>query len=188
VQRCKDRKTVVFLPLIKTIREFNQILESRGFWVVEVNDDSNERAEIIKDFDEGEYDIHCNSMLLTEGWDCQSVDCSIVLSPTKVRSVYSQIVDSGTRLYPGKKYLLLLDLLWHTEHHELCHPVHLRATSYGVARKMTENIEEAGCPVDIEVAEAKVAQDVVADREESLAKLLQKIKHSKKKLVDPLQF
>ena len=27
-------------------------------------------------------------MLLTEGWDCPSVDCIIVLRPTKVRSLY----------------------------------------------------------------------------------------------------
>lgn len=37
----------------------------------------------------------CNSMLLTEGWDCPSVDCVIVLRPTKVRSLYSQMVDAG---------------------------------------------------------------------------------------------
>ncbi len=45
----------------------------------------------------------CNSMLLTEGWDCPSVDCVVVLRPTKVRSLYSfQMVGRGTRLSPGK--------------------------------------------------------------------------------------
>ena len=48
-------------------------------------------------------------MLLTEGWDCPSVDCVVVLRPTKVRSLYSQMVGRGTRLSPGKKDLLLLD-------------------------------------------------------------------------------
>ncbi|MCM3038807.1 hypothetical protein M3201_03710 [Paenibacillus motobuensis] len=31
-------------------------------------------------------------MLLTEGWDCSRVDCVVVLRPTKVRSLYSQMV------------------------------------------------------------------------------------------------
>ena len=57
-------------------------------------------------------------MLLTEGWDCPSVDCVVVLRPTKVRSLYSQMVGRGTRLSPGKKDLLLLDFLWLTDRHE----------------------------------------------------------------------
>ena len=54
---------------------------------------------------------------------------------------------------------------------------------------MTENLEkEAGMPVDIEEAEKKASEDVVAQREESLAKQLAEMKRRKKKLVDPLQF
>lgn len=52
---------------------------------------------------------------------------------------------------------------------------------------MTENIEAAGCPVDIEEAEKKASEDVVAQREESLAKQLAEMRSRKRKLVDPLQ-
>jgi hypothetical protein len=98
------------------------------------------------------------------------------------------MVGRGTRLYPGKEYLLLLDFLWHSERHELCHPAHLICENEEVAQKMTENIEQAGCPVDIEEAEVKASEDVVAAREEALAKLLKEMRTRKKKLVDPLQF
>jgi hypothetical protein len=77
---------------------------------------------------------------------------------------------------------------WHTEKHELCHPAHLICESPEVAQKMTENIEAAGCPMDLEEAEQKALSDVVADREEALAKKLAEMKHRKRKLVDPLQF
>ena len=63
----------------------------------------------------------------TEGWDCPSVDCIVVLRPTKSRSLYCQMVGRGTRLNPGKTELLLLDFLWLTEKHELCRPAHLIA-------------------------------------------------------------
>ena len=54
---------------------------------------------------------------------------------------------------------------------------------------MTENLaESAGCPVDIEEAESKASEDVVAQREESLAKQLSEMKKRKRKLVDPLQY
>lgn len=185
---CKDRKTVVFLPLIKTSQKFRDILNSKGFRAAEVNGNSEDRAQVLSDFDSGKYNVLCNSMLLTEGWDCPSVDCVIVLRPTKVRSLYCQMVGRGTRLAPGKDHLLLLDFLWHTERHELCRPAHLICQNEEVARKMTENIAEAGCPVDIEEAEEKASYDVVAQREEALAKQLAEMKKRKRSLVDPLQF
>lgn len=186
---CKDRKTVVFLPLVKTSQKFKDILNEKGFCAAEVNGESRDRAEVLEAFDRGDYNVLCNSMLLTEGWDCPSVDCVIVLRPTKVRSLYSQMVGRGTRLCEGKDHLLLLDFLWHTERHELCHPADLICEKKEVAQKMTENLEQAaGTLVDLEEAEKKASEDVIAEREESLAKQLAEMKHRKKKLVDPLQF
>lgn len=186
---CVDRKTVVFLPLVKTSQKFMNILNENGFQAAEVNGDSKDRSEVLKDFENDRYNVLCNSMLLTEGWDCPSVDCIVVLRPTKVRSLYSQMVGRGTRLSPGKKELLLLDFLWHTERHELCHPASLICENEEVAKKMTENLEKmAGCPIDLEEAEEKASNDVIAQREEALAKVLAEMKRRKRKLVDPLQF
>lgn len=185
---CRDKKTVVFLPLVKTSQKFRDILNGHGFQAAEVNGDSQDRSEVLEAFEKGNYNVLCNSMLLTEGWDCPSVDCVVVLRPTKVRSLYCQMVGRGTRLSPGKDHLLLLDFLWHTERHELCHPASLICQDEEVAQQMTKNIEEAGCPVDIEEAEKTAAEDVVAQREEALAKQLDEMKRRKGRLVDPLQF
>ena len=185
---CADRKTVVFLPLVKTSQKFRDILCSRGFRAAEVNGESPDRAEILAAFDRGEYNVLCNSMLLTEGWDCPSVNCVVVLRPTKVRSLYSQMVGRGTRLFPGKTDLLLLDFLWHTERHELCRPAHLVCETAEVAESMTESAAEQGGPVDILEAAEQAESDVVQQREESLAKQLAEMKSRKRRLVDPLQF
>jgi superfamily II DNA or RNA helicase len=183
-----DRKIVVFLPLVKTSQKFTNILNRIGFRAAEVNGESQDRAEVLADFDAGKYNVLCNSMLLTEGWDCPSVDCVVVLRPTKVRSLYSQMVGRGTRLHPGKTELLLLDFLWHTERHELCHPAHLIAENEEIAAAMTKQIEEAGIPLDLEAVEKQATEDVVAQREEALAKQLAEMKRRKRALVDPLQF
>lgn len=188
---CSNKKTVVFLPLVKTSQKFRDILNNHGFKAAEVNGDSKDRAEILEAFDKDQYNVLCNSMLLTEGWDCPSVDCIVVLRPTKVRSLYCQMVGRGTRLSleTNKDHLLLLDFLWHTERHELCHPASLICESAEVAQKMTENMEkDAGCVIDIEEAEKTASEDVVAQREEALAKQLSEMKRRKKRLVDPLQF
>lgn len=85
---CRDRKTVVFLPLVAISQKFRDILNAHGFSAAEVNGNSSDRAEVLRDFETGKYNVLCNSMLLTEGWDCPAVDCVIVLRPTKIRSLY----------------------------------------------------------------------------------------------------
>ena len=188
-EHCMNRKTVVFLPLIATSQKFRDILEKRGFRAAEVNGDSEDRAEILADFEAGKYNVLCNSMLLTEGWDCPSVDCIVVLRPTKVRGLYCQMVGRGTRLSPGKDHLLLLDFLWMTEKHELCRPASLICDSADVAEQMTKILEEnAGEEMELEETEKKASEDVVAQREEALAKELAAMRTRKRKLVDPLQF
>ena len=186
---CDDRKTVVFLPLIATSQKFCAILNSNGFHAAEVNGNSEDRAEVLADFESGKYNVLCNSMLLTEGWDCPSVDCVIVLRPTKVRALYCQMVGRGTRLCDGKDHLLLLDFLWHTERHELCRPAHLICDSEETAKQMTADLtENAGCPVDVTEAAQTAEKETVAKREEALKKQFEKYKTRKRNLVDPLEY
>ena len=188
-KHCKNRKTVVFLPLVKTSQKFRDILNSHGFRAAEVNGMSADREQVLQDFANNKYNVLCNSMLLTEGWDCPDVDCVIVLRSTKVRALYCQMVGRGTRLAPGKDHLLLLDFLWHTEKHELCRPACLICEDAEVQQKMTENLEAAiGVPIDLEIAEQQASSDVVADRESRLAEQLEAVKMRKSKLVDPLQY
>ena len=182
----KDRKIVVFLPLIETSQKFCKMLIERGFNAAEVNGNSKDRNEITEDFASGKYNVLCNSMLLTEGWDCPSVDCVIVLRPTKSRALYTQMIGRGTRLCEGKDHLLVLDFLWHYEKHSLCRPAHLIAKSDDVAIKMTEILETSS--MGLEEAEKEAERDVLAEREASLAKELAAMRKKKAKLVDPLQF
>lgn len=185
---CKGRKTLVFLPLISMSQRFCAMLNDAGLSAAEVNGYSEDRAAILEDFDAGRYDVLCNSMLLTEGWDCPSVDCIVVLRPTKIRSLYQQMVGRGMRLSPGKEHLLLLDFLWMTERHDLCKPSSLFAKDAKIASLIDQNVEESGSEVDLMEAEQQAERDVLAEREETLARELAEMRNRKRKLVDPLQY
>lgn len=185
--RCRDRKTVVFLPLVRISQMFCEMLKKHGFRAMEVNGESQDRAEVLKAFDDGKINVLCNSMLLTEGWDCPSVDCVVVLRPTKVRGLYQQMVGRGTRLCEGKKDLLLLDFLWLTARHDLCRPSALVAKSEEIAEKINRAIE-IGEEVDLMDQEEKAETDVLEERKKALARQLEEQKRKKAKLVDPLQY
>lgn len=185
---CKDRKTVVFLPLIATSQKFCRMLNDVGLRAAEVNGNSDDRAEVLKDFEDGKYDVLCNSMLLTEGWDCPSVDCIVILRPTKVRSLYQQMVGRGMRLFPGKENLLLLDFLWMTQRHDLCKPSSLISKDDVIAKKIDRQMQDNTDGIDLIDSEEQAERDVLAEREESLARQLAEMRGRKRKLVDPIQY
>ena len=184
---CRGRKTVVFLPLIATSQKFCRMLNDVGMRAAEVNGMSDDRSKILAEFENGMYDVLCNSMLLTEGWDCPAVDCIVILRPTKVRSLYQQMVGRGMRLFPGKENLLLLDFLWLTERHDLCRPSALIAKDANIAAMMDENLRNDE-EVDILEAEEDAERDVLREREEALARELAAMRSKKKKLVDPIHY
>lgn len=185
---CRGRKTVVFLPLVNTSQRFTALLNRYGLRACEVNGNSPDRAELLQDFEGGKYDVLCNSMLLTEGWDCPAVDCVVVLRPTKVRGLYQQMVGRGMRLHPGKEHLLLLDFLWMTERHDLCKPSSLISRDADIAAKIDEQIRDLEDGVDLIEAEETAERDILAEREEALAKQLAEMRKRKRRLVDPLQY
>jgi len=185
---CEGRKTVVFLPLIAASQKFCKMLNDVGLRAVEVNGNSDDRAQVLSDFKNGKYDVLCNSMLLTEGWDCPSVDCIVILRSTKIHSLYQQMVGRGMRLSPGKDHLLLLDSLWMTARHDLCRPSALLSKDEIIAQKMDEALRMNQDSFDLIEAEEQAERDVLAEREAALARELSEMRQRKRKLVDPLQY
>ena len=189
---CKGRHTVVFLPLVAISQMFRDILNTKGFKAAEVNGNTKNREEILQDFADGKIDVLVNSMLLTEGWDCPIVDCIIPLRPTKIRSLYAQMVGRGTRLYPGKDHLLILDFLWMTGRHDLVHPADIICKKEETAKAVTEELErlsESGEETDLFEAEIEAENKAIEQRKASLTKALEEAEKQRKqkRLVDPLE-
>lgn len=191
-ERCHDRKTIVFTPLIATSRKMLSIFGEEGVVEVrEVNGESPDRADTLQWFSDAPPGcVLLNSMLLTEGYDEPSVDCIVVLRATKVRALFVQMLGRGTRLAPNKKNLLLLDFLWLTASHDLCRPACLLSDNPEVCETITKKQESKGCaelelsPETLEDAQS----ETVRKREDALAKRLAAQSRKKGKLFDALQF
>lgn len=179
----KDRKVVVFLPLVSIAKEFCEILLEEGLNAREVNGNSPDRKEVLEWFDRaGAGSVLCNAMLLTEGWDCPSVDCVVVLRPTKIRSLYVQMIGRGTRPAPEKKDLLILDFLWMSQKHDLCKPADLSTDTAEDKEAVTKQ------SVDEEIDLFDAASDAVEARRKKLAEELAANQRKKARLIDPLQW
>ncbi len=155
----RHRKILAFLPLVSLSRDFAALCCERGLRAEHVDGTSEDRREILARFSRGETRVLSNAMLLTEGYDEPSIDCVVCLRPTKVRSLYSQIVGRGTRLAVGKDHLLLLDFLWMSEEHSLVKPANLIASDPEEANAITAALGFEG---DLEEAKEKADVDRAA--------------------------
>ncbi len=182
-----NRKTLVFLPLVRTSKLFVDLCHRAGLTAEHIDGTSSNRKEILDAYGRGEFQILCNSMLLTEGFDEPSVSCVICLRPTKIRALYSQIIGRGTRIHPGKENLLVLDFLWMTEKHSLVRPAHLVAPSEEIAQQMVAMAEEAAAE-DLEQDLMDMVTDAKEARERKLAAELDANAQRKSKLIDPIEF
>lgn len=61
----------------------------------------DEREEILERFTSGQTSVIANCGVLTEGFDCPSVEVIFMARPTKSRSLYTQMVGRATRPLPG---------------------------------------------------------------------------------------
>ena len=176
----RHRKTLVFLPLIAVSKRFAQMCRDRGLLAEHVDGQTTERQAALERFKRDETRILTNAMLLTEGYDEPSIDCVVCLRPTKIRALYSQIIGRGTRIWPGKDHLLVLDFLWQAEELSLMRPANLIAEDDTDAKALTDKLGAEG---DLEEAR----EEVNADRTRSLTERLNENRSRSGSVLDPLE-
>lgn len=179
------RKTLVFLPLIRTSVMFREICRAEGLSAEHVDGGLSCRREVLRRFADREFDVLCNAMLLTEGYDDPAIDCVVVLRPSQSRPLFAQMIGRGTRIAPGKTNLLLLDFLWLHEKHSLIRPAHLVASSEEIAEEMIGALEAGGGEErDLE----DLSLEVCAQREEKLRAELAANSRRKGRTIDAVEF
>lgn len=184
------RKIIAFLPLIETSKKFARICNEIGLPAVHIDGESPDADRIKEDYAlNGMGTVLTNSQLLAEGYDCDTIDCVVDLSPTKSRARYAQRVGRGTRIHPHKTNLLLLDFLWNHKKHHICRPSSLVAKTKEEAELIDIEIAEvqggrAGFAGDLEQMILPVNLDTVvsetqAKREAALRAKLEKLSTKK---------
>jgi superfamily II DNA or RNA helicase len=189
IANLRDRKIICFLPLVQTSKRFTDILKSKGMTACHIDGQSPDRSDILADYHNGKYQVLCNAMLLTEGYDEPTVDCVVVLRPTRSRPLYAQMIGRGTRILDGtidgletieerkqaiaasaKKNLIVLDFLWLHARHDLARPASLVAKTKTQEEAVTDILLNGEAAKDL----AEALEDAIAEREAALASELAK--------------
>ncbi len=180
-----NEKHLVFTPLIASSKLCAEILNRKGMKTLHLDGKSDGIDDGIAAYERGEYQCLTNSLLMTEGVNIPCVSCITNLRATKSRTLYSQIIGRGTRLYEGKRALTVLDFMWHTKKHLLCRPANLVAESAQVQEIMERKYRGGGKLNIIEAHE--VADDMVQRGMTSLVREIRQHEHKKRELINPLE-
>ena len=112
LQFAKGKKAICFNVnvehSIKQTEDFNR----RGVRAVHVdgNTPKEQRAQILRDFKDGFFEVLCNVGITTTGFDEPSVECIILNRRTKSLPLYLQMNGRGSRLFPGKDHFVTIDM------------------------------------------------------------------------------
>ncbi len=122
VELAGTRKTVVFTVDVAHTEALAEVINryrpGAAQWLSGRVSDGR-RRDVLDAFRRGEFQFLANCALLTEGWDEPDLSCVAVARPTKSRALYAQMVGRGTRLYPHKRDLLVLDFVGNASNHRL---------------------------------------------------------------------
>lgn len=186
------RRTLVFLPLIKTCETFNTIARDIGLSADYVFGQDPDRDAKLQRFRNWEFDVLANSMLLTRGVDIPAVDCIVPCRPTKSITLYFQMVGRGTRIAEGKTDCLLMDFLYQASKKLVCRPAHLVAKNDEEVEQITQLTQEpaAGLPNEVaaELDLLGLVQTATSQREEALRKKLEEHKNKQAQTISAEEF
>jgi ATP-dependent helicase IRC3 len=161
LEHAAGRKALVFTPTVRVAREMAEAFARENIAAASIDGEMplDERRKILAAYRRGDVRVISNCAVLTEGFDEPTIDCIFIARPTRSRSLYIQCIGRGTRPYPGKSDLLLIDLIGATTRHDLM-------TAPGVLGLPARQLAERGVVATVE------AQDVEQARIEQHGRLV----------------
>lgn len=107
------KKTVIFCASVDHAAEIAKLLRDSGVKAEAVSgrDRVEVREKILKDYENGSTNVLCACDLLNEGWDSPHTTVLFMARPTMSKTIYLQQLGRGTRRYPGKEDLLVVDFV-----------------------------------------------------------------------------
>jgi ATP-dependent helicase IRC3 len=119
IKQGENRRTLVFTVDIEHAEKLAQAFRDRGIEADHVWGEDKERKDKLDAFRTGKIQVLCNCNVLVEGYDDPGISCVVLARPTTSGILFTQMVGRGTRLYPGKIDLIVLDVVDGTSKHSL---------------------------------------------------------------------
>jgi ATP-dependent helicase IRC3 len=113
------RRTLCFTVDIEHAKAQAQAFRDRGIEAEAVWGEDPHRKMKLEAFRAGTIRVLCNCNVLVEGFNDPGIECVLLARPTTSGVLFTQMVGRGTRLFPGKLDLIVIDVVDGTSKHTL---------------------------------------------------------------------
>lgn len=110
-KKLSDKFGIIFCINIAHAKEMANLLKEKGISAESIDGKDKKREEKIKDYMEFKVQFLCTCSLLTEGWDAPHTSIIVMARPTLSKVLYTQQLGRGTRRFPGKEALYVIDVV-----------------------------------------------------------------------------
>ena len=111
VDKLAGKSGIIFCVSVAHAKEMAGLLKSKGISAQSVDGQDKERKDKIEKYMEKKIQFLCTCSLLNEGWDAPHTSVIVMARPTMSKVLYTQQLGRGTRKYPGKEALYVIDVV-----------------------------------------------------------------------------
>lgn len=102
---------LIFCVNVRHAENLASAMKARGLSCESVSGRDARSSKKIRDYQEGRIQFLTSCSLLNEGWDSPRTSVLVMARPTMSRVLYTQQLGRGTRKFPGKEALYVIDVV-----------------------------------------------------------------------------
>ncbi len=102
---------LIFCVSVNHAESIAKRMKEHGISAEAVSGKNKKSFEYIDGYEKGDIQFLCTCSLITEGWDSPRTSIIVMARPTMSKVLYLQQLGRGTRKYPGKEALYVIDVV-----------------------------------------------------------------------------
>ena len=105
------KQGIVFCVSVKHAESLAKLMKKHKISAMAVSGKDTKSTAYIQDYQDGKIQFLTTCSLLSEGWDSPQTSIIVMARPTMSKVLYTQQLGRGTRKYPGKEALYVIDVV-----------------------------------------------------------------------------
>ncbi|WP_410509320.1 DEAD/DEAH box helicase [Methanosarcina hadiensis] len=102
---------LIFCVSVAHAESLARRMREQGISARAVSGKNRKSMDYIREYEDEKIQFLCTCSLITEGWDSPRTSIIVMARPTMSKALYLQQLGRGTRLFPGKEALYVIDVV-----------------------------------------------------------------------------
>lgn len=110
-EKFPSKSGLVFCVSVAHAESLARRMREQGVSAKAVSGKDKKSMDYIREYEDEKIQFLCTCSLITEGWDSPRTSVIVMARPTMSKALYLQQLGRGTRIFPGKEALYVIDVV-----------------------------------------------------------------------------